>query len=269
MTALWTRTTSSNVVTCLKSPGLISEIRTALGYAAQPEPMTADEACGVLAAGPCHLVYELGVWRHAASSDVLGALALSPESRVFLVWRGDSQSAGEAVRFASVAPRAALGLEAEGIGALLRRWMGTPHDCDVAVRAIRTARELDPAVRISPAFVAALALGGRRRSVDDLSGLLSTSHRSLRRHCADAGLPRPAALLGWCRSFHVVTGLERGDGTLQDIAAAGGDDGARACCDYVRYHTGRTPAQWHHNGGLRAAIEAFLARRASPAPFLS
>ena len=246
-----------HIVPFVRSPWVRERVAHAIGAAPISFDRSPSDVRTMLGTGNCHLIYEVGAWRPSIASDLLGTLMLSGGTRVFLVWRGDRESSGEAMRMAAAVPRASLSHESVDLESSLLGWLGAAPESDVVVQAIRLARDIAPGIRLDHCLVAALILGARRRSVDDLAKALAMSGRTLRRHCAVRGLPRPIRLLGWCRAVHVIAALDRAE-TIRSVADAGGDLSARDCADYVQYHTGHTPAHWHRNNGLRGLLSAFL-----------
>lgn len=218
---------------------------------------TPDGLRALLATGGVRVVvYETGVFSEAVLDSFIAGMSARESAPPVVACGGRGiVSLREAARIAEHVEATVLAHTRLDFEQSLCRSLAHQPQAVVAAHAIRHLAVRSRSAT-DPCVTAALMISDSRRTVADLQTVIGMGGRALRRHCQDAGLPRPVALLGWARSIHVVAAIERGQ-TMQDAALGGGEETSRDLGDYVRYHTGRAPTSWLRMGGTRAVLDAF------------
>ena len=99
-------------------------------------------------------------------------------------------------------------------------------------------------------------------SVSDLARALGVDRRTLVRRLADAGMPVPREVIGWCRLFLAAVLLEDPIRSAEQVALMLDFPSGTALRNMLARYTALRPRELRENGGLRCAVHLF--RSASP-----
>jgi AraC-like DNA-binding protein/tetratricopeptide (TPR) repeat protein len=131
--------------------------------------------------------------------------------------------------------------------------------------------ELSPLLppEVQPFVHFCLENAGRSIRVEEAASALGVHRRTLVHRLAQAGLPAPSAIIGWCRLTLAARLLEDPDRRLEHIAVALDFPSASALRNMLRRYTALRPQEVRQNGGLTCVLDLFKCTLATARPHVT